>query len=144
MKLEKVWTSPSFFVLLLAIVGLLSLIGNPVEFHDENYWDHHGFFFLITVTFFPRLTLLFSSVPFGGLFWWIGFFFAPRVLVAVLATIHFWHQNPLLVFISWVVALSGETSEKKVITTQYTTRTRTDRVVIEDDGVIEADYEVKN
>jgi hypothetical protein len=42
------------------------------------------------------------------------------------------------------VALSGETSEKKVITTQYTTRTRTDRVVIEDDGVIEADYEVKN
>ena len=77
-----------------------------------NFWDHHGVFFLIFITLFPRLTLLFSSVAFGGLFWWIGFFFVPRILVAVLATMSYLQTNPVLVIISWLVALSGESTEK--------------------------------
>ena len=77
-----------------------------------NFWDHHGFFFLIFITVFPRLTLLFSSVSTGGLLWWLGFIIAPRILVAVLATISYLDSNPILVFISWVIALSGETTEK--------------------------------
>lgn len=77
-----------------------------------DFWDHHGFLFLIFITFLPRLTLLFSSVPFGGLFWWLGFIFAPRVLVAFLATITYGASNPILVTISWIVALSGESCEK--------------------------------
>lgn len=78
----------------------------------NNFWNHHGIFFLIFITLFPRLTLLFSNVAFGGLFWWLGFFFAPRVLVAVLATMSYMNSNPILVLISWIVAFSGESTEK--------------------------------
>jgi hypothetical protein len=84
----------------------------PFHFGTDNFWNNHGIFFLFFITLFPRLTLLFSSVAFGGLFWWIGFIFAPRILVAVLATLSYWRENPILVFMSWVVALSGESGEK--------------------------------
>lgn len=77
-----------------------------------SFWDNHGIFFLIFITLFPRLTLLFSSVAFGGFFWWLGFIFAPRLLVAILATTAYWQTNPILVVISWFVALSGEAREK--------------------------------
>jgi hypothetical protein len=77
-----------------------------------NFWDVHGLWFLIFITFFPRITLLFSSVVTGGILWWLGFFFMPRLLVACLATITYWETNPVLVFISWVVALLGEVFEK--------------------------------
>lgn len=86
-----------------------------ISFGLENFWDKHGIFFLIFITFFPRLTLFFSSVAFGGFFWWLGFIFAPRILVAVLATIAYWNENPILVIISWFVALSGESGEKYVV-----------------------------
>lgn len=78
----------------------------------NNYWDHHGILFLVFITIFPRLTLLFSSVAFGGFLWWLGFIFAPRILVAVLATMAYLDSNPVLVVISWFVALSGESTEK--------------------------------
>lgn len=82
------------------------------EFGHVNYWDKHGIFFLIFITLFPRLTLLFSSVATGGFFWWLGFLFVPRILVASLATVSYFHTNPVLVIISWLVALGGETAEK--------------------------------
>ena len=31
-----------------------------------DFWDVHGIWFIIFMFFFPRLTLLFSSVAFGG------------------------------------------------------------------------------
>ncbi len=108
----------------------------------NNFWDHHGILFLVFITFFPRLTLLFSNVAFGGLFWWIGFIFAPRILVAVLATMAYMNSNPILVLISWIVALSGESTEK------YTLRRRI-RVVrptskksptLNDGEVLDVDY----
>ncbi|MCM0605905.1 MAG: hypothetical protein KA715_07420 [Xanthomonadaceae bacterium] len=100
---------------MISLTTLLLTEGFGVKLMFENFWNHHGFFFLVAIAAFPRLTLLFSSVPFGGLFWWLGFFFAPRILVAVLATITYWNENPFLVVISWLVAMGGESSEKMVV-----------------------------
>lgn len=107
-------------LIFLAITGATTLLMNSteVEFRHAIFWQNHGVFFLIFVTIFPRLTLLLSSVPFGGLFWWLGFFFAPRILVAVLATLNYWENNPFLVVIAWLVAISGETGEKSILNTQ--------------------------
>ena len=82
------------------------------EFGNINFWEKHGVFFLIFITLFPRLTLLFSSVATGGFFWWLGFLFVPRILVASLATVAYFHTNPVLVTISWLVAIGGEAVEK--------------------------------
>lgn len=102
------------FLSALAVTSIM--FGNfEFQFGTVDFFSKHNFLFLIFVSFFPRLTLLFSSVPFGGFFWWLGFFFMPRLLVAVLATIAYGHTNPVLVAISWVVALSGEVMEKKKI-----------------------------
>lgn len=99
-----------FFVLLVATSIMMDTL--QTEFGNTNFWDKHGVFFLIFITFFPRLTLLFSSVATGGFFWWLGFLFVPRVLVAALATVSYFHTNPVLVIISWLVAIGGETAEK--------------------------------
>ncbi|TNE95358.1 MAG: hypothetical protein EP326_15285 [Deltaproteobacteria bacterium] len=105
----------------LAITGAATLLMNftDVQFGLEDYWNNHGVWFLIFITLFPRLTLLFSSVPFGGFFWWLGFFFAPRILVAILATLSYWEQNPVLVVISWLMAIGGESGEKVVVRNRY-------------------------
>lgn len=101
----------------LALTEATTLMMNVfnVEFAYKSFWSEHGLFFLVFITLFPRLTLLFSSVPFGGLFWWLGFFFAPRFLVAILATVSYWHNNPILVMVALMVALGGESSEKYVL-----------------------------
>ncbi|RYZ60206.1 MAG: hypothetical protein EOP07_01625 [Proteobacteria bacterium] len=80
-----------------------------------NFWDVHGLLFIAFMFFFPRLTLLFSSVATGGILWWLGFIFAPRLLVAILATMAYWTTNPILVVCAWIWALSGETAEKTVV-----------------------------
>ena len=77
-----------------------------------NFWDVHGFLFVVCMFFFPRLTLVFSSVPFGGILWWIGWVFAPRLLVAILATTYYWTTNPILVVVTWFWAIGGEGAEK--------------------------------
>ena len=101
--------------LILSALGLLGTRYLGLKFQDNNYWDHRGIFFLIFIGLFPRLTLLFSSVASGGLIWWLGWIFAPRILVAILATLSYWNQNSILVVIAWLVAVSGESSEKTVI-----------------------------
>lgn len=102
-----------FFVISLTVLILTEGFG--IRFETANFWNHHGVFFLAAIATFPRLTLLFSSVASGGLFWWLGFFFAPRILVAVLATITYWNENPFLVVISWLVAIGGESQEKMIV-----------------------------
>ena len=82
------------------------------QFGTVDFFQKHGFFFLIFITFFPRLTLLFSSVVSGGFLWWLSFIFCPRILVATLATVSYFHTNPILVVMSWLVALGGEVFEK--------------------------------
>lgn len=104
--------------LLIVALTLLTaaIIGDGVvEFERISYWQRHGIFLLIFLALFPRLTLLFSSIPFGGLWWWLGFFFMPRYLIAVLATITYGLPNPVLVTIAWLIALAGESTEKYVV-----------------------------
>jgi len=79
-----------------------------------DFFTDHGWLFLLGLTFFPRLTLLFSSVVSGGLFWWLGWLLTPHLLVAVLA-IPYWDTNPFLVSISWVIALDGTITEVKAV-----------------------------
>ena len=81
-----------------------------------DFWNEHGIIFIIFMFFFPRFTLFFSSVPFGGLFWWLGFFIAPRLLVAILATTAYWDTNQILVIFTWFWAIGGEGTEKTVVT----------------------------
>jgi len=80
-----------------------------------DFWDVHGFWFILFMFFFPRLTLLFSSVPFGGFFWWLGWIFAPRILVAILATMAYAQTNIILVVLSWFWALALEAKEKQTV-----------------------------
>jgi len=115
-----------------------------VHYSNINFWEVHGFFFLICIAIFPRLTLLFSNVAFGGIFWWLGFFFAPRLLVAILATISYWNTNKFLVVIAWLFAVGGETSEKYYIH-KRTFRHREQKPKINNHGnVVDAEfYEIK-
>lgn len=83
------------------------------EATNPNFWDVHGFWFVFFLCFFPRLTMLFATAI-GGFWWWVGWLIAPRLLVAILATTHYWDTNPLLVVITWFWALMGEGGEKKV------------------------------
>ena len=79
-----------------------------------DFWQVHGWLFLIAVTFFPRLTMLFAvSVPFG-LLAWVGWLFVPHLTVAILATAFYWHTNPVLCIIAWFVAFGGTAGEGKV------------------------------
>lgn len=75
-----------------------------------NFFEQHGVITLICLALFPRLTLLFASFATGGLLWWLGWIFAPHLLVAILA-LPYWDTNPVLVVIAWLVALGGTSSE---------------------------------
>ena len=120
----------------VSVASTLLINHSDVKFGTIDYWHIHGFWFLVFIAFFPRLTLFFSSVPFGGLFWWLGFIFAPRLLVAVLATVAYWNTNKFLVIASWLIAIGGESSEKYYI---HRGTFRRDRRVI-GDNVIDAEY----
>ena len=102
-----------FFVLVVATSLMMDIF--KMDFGTVNFWDKHNVFFLFFIAIFPRLTLLFSSVAFGGFIWWLGFFFCPRILVATLATVAYFHTNPVLVCLSWLIALGGEFFEKRGI-----------------------------
>jgi hypothetical protein len=106
-------TAILFLLLSLAVSWLTTYW--EIEFGRQSYWDTRGVFFLVFVSLFPRLTLLFSSVASGGILWWLGWVFAPRILVAMLATVSYWHKNPILVLLAWLAAWGGETGEKTLI-----------------------------
>ncbi len=118
-----------FFILLVATSVMMDVF--KTEFGTVDFFERHGPFFLIFISFFPRLTLIFSSVATGGVFWWLGFIFCPRILVATLATVTYFHSNPILVTISWVIALGGETAEKMGLArkNKFVFRTFTNRPV---------------
>ena len=100
--------------LIITILVAVSILSEP-RTQPSDFFQHHGYLFLIFISIMPRLTLLFSSVVTGGMIWWLGFFFCPRVLVACLATVTYYSSNPFLVYISWVIAVSGELLEKKSV-----------------------------
>ena len=77
-----------------------------------SFWEHHSILFVIAMFFFPRLTMLLATTYGGGLLYWIGWLFAPRFTVAVIATMFFGSTNTFLVVLTWLWALGGETTEK--------------------------------
>ena len=80
-----------------------------------DFWQVHGIFFLIFITLFPRLTMLFAvTIPFGILAW-LGWLFFPHLTVAILATQYYWETNPILCIIAWFVALAGTGGEASVV-----------------------------
>jgi hypothetical protein len=110
-----IFKGAALFFLLLVVTSVL-MDTTQMNFGNVDFFQRHGVFFLFFITIAPRLTLLISSVATGGLIWWLGFIFCPRVLVASLATVGYFHTNPLLVIISWFVAFGGEIFEKKGLT----------------------------
>ncbi len=139
----------TLFKMLIIFLGLSLLapffmILSGYEFGSVSYWRNHGYFLLVLLTFFPRLTLLFSSIPFGGFFWWIGWLFAPRILVAVLATLGYWQTNPFLVTVAWFVAWGGESTEKyfvrrRVVFHKTSHKMGTTNKALKDDDVIDVE-----
>ena len=78
----------------------------------DGYWTYHGIITLIGFVIFPRFTLLFCNIP-GTLAFWIGWLFLPRLSIAIIATLFYYSTNPVLVILSWIFALGGESAEKK-------------------------------
>ena len=78
----------------------------------ENFWLNNSIFYAIGLALFPRLSLLFCSIN-GGIIFWLGWLFLPRITIAILATLFYSSTNPILVIISWIFALGGESAEKK-------------------------------
>ena len=87
-------------------------------FNMINFWNIHGMWFVFFMFCFPRLTLFFGNVATGGLLWWLGFLLAPRLLVAILATTAYWDSNSVLVVLTWMWALYGESAEKLFVLTE--------------------------
>lgn len=135
-------------IIFLAISAASTILYNytDIDFGKINFFAKHGWFFLFSIALFPRLTLFVSglivgSIEFGGLLWWLGFFFAPRILVATLATIAYWHTNQVLVIFAWLIALGGESSEKFVITKRM--KAPPQKFNTYEGTTIEAEYKVK-
>ena len=81
----------------------------------NDFFQHHGIICLICLAMFPRLTLLFGAFVTGGVLWWLGWIFAPHLLVAILS-LQYWSTNPVLVIIAWVMAFGGTSAETKTAT----------------------------
>ena len=90
-----------------------------------DFWQVHGWLFLICIVFFPRITMLVAGTvgSFGPL-GWLGWIFAPHLTVAILATTFYWHTNPILCVIAWIVALGGTRTEAKAVSRVRTRRRR--------------------
>lgn len=82
--------------------------------HTTNFWENHSILFIVAMFFFPRLTMLFATTFGGGLLYWLGWLFAPRLTVAIIATMLYGDTNIVLVVMSWFWAFGGETTEKRV------------------------------
>lgn len=135
-------------IIFLVLSGISTILYNYTDIHfgTIDFFSKHGWIFLFSIALFPRLTLLISgliagSIEFGGFIWWLGFFFAPRILVAALATIAYWQTNPLLVIFAWLIALGGESSEKFVISRRM--RNTPHKFSDFEGTTIDAEYKVK-
>lgn len=78
-----------------------------------DFFEKYNAFILICLALFPRLTLLIASFATGGFMWWLGWIFAPHLLVAILS-IPYWDTNPVLVIFAWLIAFSGTSGEAGV------------------------------
>lgn len=130
-----------FYIFLCLIVASIVVSSLGFDLLKHNYWDLHGPILLIFLTLFPRLALLFSSIPFGGIFWFLGLIFFPRYLIATLATFNYWHQNPILVTLSWCIAIGGETTEKYYVKRGYV---KVRKKTIPEENIIDVEAEPRD
>jgi len=74
-----------------------------------DFWIAHGWWFILFMFFFPRLTMMFGTAVCwaGGPLFWFGWIFLPRLTVAIIATGTYWDSNPVLVVFTWLWALSS-------------------------------------
>lgn len=79
-----------------------------------SFWETHTIWFVIAMFFFPRLTMLFATTFGGGLLYWLGWVFAPRLTVAIIATMLYSETDLVMVVLAWIWALAGEASEKGI------------------------------
>jgi len=85
-----------------------------------GFWEVHGIlggsFLCLLLAILPRFTLLFVCYAFGaiGITSWgvVGWFFTPRLLIAIIGTTIYWDTNPILCVFAWIIALCGESAEK--------------------------------
>lgn len=93
--------------------------------NDFTIVHPHWFLLCIALSFFPRLSLLglliagSLAAPDGGwlVLFWLGFLVCPRLVIAVLS-MAYWPTNYVLIVLAWMSALSGESAEKKAITSK--------------------------
>lgn len=102
-----------------------------------SFWTVHGyfigFFFLLLLFVVPRFAMLaFLVLPIGIVSWiaepfgltgfaalcvavlgWVAWLLAPRFLVAILATVLYWHVNPILCLLAWLIAFRMLQTKKK-------------------------------
>jgi hypothetical protein len=133
--------------LVISVASTILYNYTDIDFGKIDFFSKHGWIFLFSIALFPRLTLFVSgfivgSIEFGGLLWWLGFFFAPRILVATLATVAYWRTNPLLVVFAWLIALGGESSEKLVLTRRM--KSAPQKFNSYEGTTIDAEYKVKD
>jgi hypothetical protein len=50
--------------------------------------------------------------------------FVPRLLVAILATTYYWHTNPVLCIVAWMIAFGGTGGEGRAVTKVVVRRRR--------------------
>lgn len=118
MKMSKLlyWL---WIITLLTITACQSNPINPTNSTSPNtvvnFFNNHTWLTLVGWAMFPRIMFWFFSAITGGFWFWVGVLFVPRVMVAYWATTYYWHTNPYLCVIAWIVALGGESSEKKTI-----------------------------
>ncbi len=98
-----------------------------------DFWltHAHPLLLLFGLAVFPRITLLFVAGPFGALHW-LGWLFAPHLLVAIIATTRYWATDPFLCVVAWFIALAGTGGEGSFVRrgTRWNTRRRTDVVLV--------------
>ena len=72
-----------------------------------DFWQNHGWLFLLGCVFFPRITTLFFTTMTFGVWHILGWIFCPHFMVAFIATGLYWHTDPILCVIAWILAFNG-------------------------------------
>ncbi len=72
-----------------------------------DFWEIHSGLFLVSMFFFPRLTLIFATAAPFGVWHWLGWFFTPRILGAILATVYYGGSNPTVCILAWIFGILG-------------------------------------
>lgn len=80
-----------------------------------DFWDNHTWLFVIAMLFFPRLTMLFATSYGGGFLYWVGWALAPRLTVAIIATMLYSQHNIVMVVLAWLIAIGGDSYEKTIV-----------------------------